>query len=286
MGWVSDIANIAGKVLDIDALKDNQSKQTRLQRQFAQEGIRWKVADAKAAGIAPLAALGAQTISYQPMQVGGGYGDALGLAGQSLDRAIDATRTQEERDHLGAFIDQKVAAQNQRDTQAKLDRSFALDMQHKELQNTLLASQIMGLHRAQNPPLPSGDSPPEYVPAPGSANVLGDSGIVLSRKSAPATGAVLVKPSELTSRAPGDPSRTAGVDAAFDRFTFGDSRLDLPTNKLSQALEDMGLLKYYLVGKRFFENMRKDREPRIQLPPGYHWEFNYRTRHYEAVRNK
>ena len=49
-----------------------QDQQSDLQREFAQNGIRWKVADAEAAGIHPLAALGAQTTPYQPVSIGGG----------------------------------------------------------------------------------------------------------------------------------------------------------------------------------------------------------------------
>lgn len=44
--------------------------QMAMQKQFAQLGIRWKVEDANAAGIHPLAALGANTMSYTPVQIG------------------------------------------------------------------------------------------------------------------------------------------------------------------------------------------------------------------------
>lgn len=41
-------------------------EQIALQREFAQQGIRWRVEDAKAAGIHPLAAVGASGASYSP----------------------------------------------------------------------------------------------------------------------------------------------------------------------------------------------------------------------------
>lgn len=65
-------------------------KQAKLQKEFAQKGIQWKVADAKAAGIHPLAALGAQTTSYAPTSVGD-----LGLSsmGQDIGRAVDSARS-------------------------------------------------------------------------------------------------------------------------------------------------------------------------------------------------
>lgn len=65
-------------------------KQADLQREFAQSGVQWKVQDAEKAGIHPLYALGAQTTSYQPTQVGD---MGIAQAGQNIGRAIDATRS-------------------------------------------------------------------------------------------------------------------------------------------------------------------------------------------------
>lgn len=73
-----------------------QNEQT--QREFAQHGIRWKVADAQAAGLHPLAALGSQTTSFSPVSVGGDAAKLdLGSMGQDIGRAIKAATTQEER---------------------------------------------------------------------------------------------------------------------------------------------------------------------------------------------
>lgn len=73
----------------------NALRQEALQKEFAQSGIQWKVKDAEAAGVHPLFALGANTTSYQPTNVGGGAADFsfLGDAGQNIGRAIDATRS-------------------------------------------------------------------------------------------------------------------------------------------------------------------------------------------------
>lgn len=46
------------------------AKNIALQKEFARSGIQWKVRDAIKAGIHPLAALGAQTISFAPQAVG------------------------------------------------------------------------------------------------------------------------------------------------------------------------------------------------------------------------
>lgn len=77
------------------------------QREFAQQGIRWRVADAEAAGLHPLAALGERGSSFSPVSVypgntssrsgaGNSY-RALSNMGQNLTRAVMATATAEER---------------------------------------------------------------------------------------------------------------------------------------------------------------------------------------------
>lgn len=72
------------------------------QREFAQNGVRWKVADAKAAGIHPLVALGAPTASFSPSSIGvqanTAVGDSITEMGQNVSRAMASTRTQQERD--------------------------------------------------------------------------------------------------------------------------------------------------------------------------------------------
>lgn len=54
------------------------------QKQYAQNGIQWRVEDAKKAGIHPLAALGAHTTSFTPISVGSELGDAMQRIGQNL----------------------------------------------------------------------------------------------------------------------------------------------------------------------------------------------------------
>lgn len=50
------------------AQRDIANQNIALQREFAQMGIRWRVDDARAAGIHPLAALGASGASFNPIQ--------------------------------------------------------------------------------------------------------------------------------------------------------------------------------------------------------------------------
>lgn len=67
--------------------------QYKQQKEFAQSGIQWKTEDAKKAGIHPLYAMGANTVSYSPQSVGGADYSHISDAGQNIGRAIDATRS-------------------------------------------------------------------------------------------------------------------------------------------------------------------------------------------------
>jgi len=69
------------------------------QREFAQQGIRWRVEDAKAAGLHPLFALGGSGATYSPSSyVGGETGRAISEMGQNVGRAISAQQTPAQRE--------------------------------------------------------------------------------------------------------------------------------------------------------------------------------------------
>lgn len=114
-----------------------------LQREFAQNGIRWKVEDANRAGIHPLFALGANTIAGNPVALGDvarpSMADTMGEAGQDISRAINATRTSKER------------------TSAVEKTATSLQLKNFELKNELLAAQVAKLKASTNPPMPTGN---------------------------------------------------------------------------------------------------------------------------------
>lgn len=89
--------SIAGSIIDGDERKSANESNQALQREFAQNGIRWKVADAKAAGVHPLYALGAQTHMASPSFVGSDVGRDVARMGQDISRAVSATQSEEER---------------------------------------------------------------------------------------------------------------------------------------------------------------------------------------------
>lgn len=114
MGWgaigaiaAPFVGNLIGGELDRQAAERNNKRelawgreQMAMQETFARMGIRWKAEDAAAAGLHPLAALGASTQGYSPVNVAfqeTSQGDAFRNMGQDINRARAATATQEER---------------------------------------------------------------------------------------------------------------------------------------------------------------------------------------------
>lgn len=185
--------NLLGGLLGRSSASSQAREQMRMQEAFAKNSVRWRVADAKRAGIHPLAALGAQTHSYSPVAFNDPLPNALANAGQDLGRAVDATRTGAER--VDAY------------TKTVQD----LNVTRLGLENELLASQIAKVRQAGHPPpMPSGGSPGVFGSGDiftGGNSVLSDGGIVQP------ADLVQENPMERVVRAPGTPHQEPGTIA-------------------------------------------------------------------------
>lgn len=122
----------------------NAAANVQAQKDFAQKGIRWKVEDARKAGIHPLYALGAQTTSFSPVSVGAtnelaGPASAMANLGQDISRSINATRTQPERTEALAVGRLQL-------------EGLALD---NDIKRATFASAVQRLQQNQNPPIPT-----------------------------------------------------------------------------------------------------------------------------------
>lgn len=130
----SAASSLVGNWMTGEREKDNQKAQLALaqqeyekQKEFAQSGIQWKARDALAAGIHPLAAIGAPTSSYsaQTFSLGtSGLGSGLSAAGQDIGRAVNATMSSKDRESAAS----KAAE--------------ALTLERGQLENDLLRTQI------------------------------------------------------------------------------------------------------------------------------------------------
>ena len=236
-----------------DSAQQSQERQNEaniaLQREFAQSGIQWKVADAKAAGIHPLAALGAQTHSFAPVVVGAApdysMANAVGQMGQNLSSAVARTRD------AGQRFEAAFSA-----------KSMQLDLEHKELQNYLLASQIKRLQAEPSPGIPD-----------------------VSRGAA--TGSSVVRPAEVTAGRFDDPAITAGpAGSAFSEYKIGGPNvygtISVPSNDASQGMESQGTLAtLYQSGmhallRSIDEFYYGGNKPKIkyEIPAGRSWEWD------------
>lgn len=136
-GLISGAAKLFGGRAEQKAQAKQAHQNYLNEKEFAQSGIQWKVADAKAAGIHPLAALGASTTSFSPVSVGSSLSESIGGAGQDIGRAIAASASGETR----ASAASKAAE--------------ALALERGSLENELLRAQIASAVGKQGPATPA-----------------------------------------------------------------------------------------------------------------------------------
>lgn len=251
---ISAGASLAGSLLGNKSASKLNKMNIKYQKDFAQQGIRWKVADAKAAGIHPLAALGAQTHSFAPVTAGGDF-SGIAQAGQDIGRAIDATRTKTQR--VDAYT-----AETQR-----------LSLQRMGLENELLASKIAKIKQPGHPPaMPSGAINENLLPGQGDSPGIED------------------KPMERQGWSNSDPGREAGVisDTGYTRSTIGHGGYAPVMSKdAKDRLDDdtPGVISWN-IRNRLPQMFQMDLNPPFRAPIGSHWIFNPFKMRYELRRTK
>lgn len=96
---VSTLGHLIGAGMSGSAADKANRQNAELQREFAQMGLRWKVEDAKLAGLHPTAVLGAQGYTAAPSYLGdNSAAQAASGIGQDISRAVMATATSQERE--------------------------------------------------------------------------------------------------------------------------------------------------------------------------------------------
>lgn len=153
---ISAGANILGGLFGQQKRDEGKEREIALQREFAQNGVRWRVEDAQRAGIHPLAALGATGASYSPVGVGDNDFAAVGASvGQDISRAVDSTRTAGEKQGV---LGVKMAE---------------LSLERASLENELLRAQILDITRPRTPPFPMAGTDYNVPGQPGSGIKVG-----------------------------------------------------------------------------------------------------------------
>lgn len=230
MGWGSAIGSAigaAGSLLGGSIAAGNSEKVAQMnidaQREFAQNGIRWKVDDAKKAGIHPLYALGASTQGFSPVSgYTGDYGisDAAANLGQGFARAQQAKMTKEEREK-----------QEVRD--AIQDMAALEDLNQKRRMNDaqirLANSEIFRNFALSTNALRKSGLPPAMPDASG--------GVIEGQGESYATGQTTPEISSVVTSERGAPHIQAGMppDARFYRTSTG--RAPLPTEQAADAMD-------------------------------------------------
>lgn len=253
-------ASLAGGFLNSKSAEKNNAalladkQQDRdLQMRFAQNGIQWKVADAKLAGVSPLYALGANTVSYAPSALNlspTNPGSGIAAAGQDISRAMHATRSQSGR--VDAF------------TKTVQD----LSLQKMGLENQLLSSQIAKLNASSNPPMPSDGV--KYL-LPGQGNTPG----------------FVDKPADRVPSAPGAPSQEHGAipDVGFARTTTGWA--PVPSKDVKERIEDNWIQeRLYDMRNNIMPSFGGNvSPPKMDPGKGNVWWFNPFRQEYQIVRH-
>lgn len=245
---------------DIQNQRDMANDNIQMQREFAQNGVRWRVEDARNAGIHPLAALGMQGASYSPVSIGdtrnNALGDGLSNMGQNIARAAEATSTASERS----------------------DKYMDLQIENQSLQNELLKGQIIGMnqHSQIGPPMPPSNSGL-------SSHLLGGQG-----NSSPSGRYVTEKPAERFHSQPNNPAQEAGSinDYAYVRTPSG--MAIVPSADAKQRIEDQFIPEVMWSYRNHVLPLNRGHpapDPKYYpLPKGYdHWKWDGMSQEYRPA---
>jgi len=213
-------ANVIGGIMGQNAQKEAAATQERmaaqniaLQKEFAQSGIQWKVADAKAAGVHPLYALGANTTSFSPVSVGSPSSSPLGqgiaAAGQDVSRAMAATSNSTTRMLSG------------------------LTLERGALENELLRTQIAKARQQIGPPIPTANDNPWAIPGQGNSIPPIDWSDLIKKK-----------PHEITPTAYNAPSQEPGPMPFTGYSQTPTGYAPVPSKDYKDRAEDMGPLPW------------------------------------------
>jgi len=245
----SAVGSLAGGIMQNNQANANIA----LQKKFAQNGIQWKVEDAKKAGIHPLYALGAQTHSFAPVQ--SFAGDSIASMGQSLGRAYDAYRTSGER--LDGF------------TKA----SQSLQLENNKLQNDLLKQQIASNQATLNQP----GTPP---PVPSAANRY-----LMPGQGSTAGPLIDRQPTKVTIPDPSRPHNEAGASPEVGWNKTATGWAPGRSEKFAQSAEDdwAAGVGWNIRNRLVPMATIRDTRPPFSAGKGRMWEWNAFLQEYQSV---
>lgn len=238
----------------IEAQQNINNQNIAMQKEFAQNGVQWKVADARAAGINPLAALGASTTSFSNL-VGptvGQEGEGIQKAGQDLGRAMSAASSMDDK------YEQAVKK---------------ITLQKGELENQLLASQIAKTNS------------PSVGPSMPTAN---QRWLVDGQGQTAQPDLIKPQPMKQTAVDPGNPVTEPGAvaDVGYSRTRDGYSPVP-SSDVMGKMSNDMpGVIMWNLRNRVLPSIGLNQTPPNVPVPKGYeYWNYDPITQSYRPDRS-
>lgn len=237
-GGIGDIAGAVGSIVGggLGLIGSANSQQNaaainkfnyEAQKEFAQNSIRWRVKDAKAAGLHPLAALGAQASGYTPSAAIGDSPDFSFLSdvGQNIGRAIDAKRTAAERS----------------EQEQKQNALFNEELRSRQLQNEETQTRIdsmkwdMAMQAARN----AEQSVRTQQQVPAMPSLAPDGTLMPGQENATSPGGIESKPAEIVVNEPGRRGQERGsiTELGFSRTNDG-GYVPVMSNDAKQRYEE------------------------------------------------
>lgn len=147
---VQSVLSFVGQQQSNDTAMKIAEQNRAAQESYANSSIQRRVADANAAGINPLYALGAQTIAAPALEVGA-IKSPLSAMSSSLGDAISSLKEDGQDVSRAAVAPHSMGAKVAAVSTAQALTGTDLDLENKQLRNTLLRSQIAKLNAGTAP---------------------------------------------------------------------------------------------------------------------------------------
>lgn len=243
-------AQFVGGLLGRQSNEEQMEANRAQQREFAQNSIQWRVNDARAAGIHPMYALGAPTMSPAIQTMQDPLGASISSMGQDISRAMSANMAPEER-NSGVIA--------------------ALGVERAGLQNELLRAQISRLRVGTGPGVPT-------VTDPYNTGVPTNDANDASR--------VTNDPNKITPGAGANPGMGPGANPDVDWIRTSDGGYTIaPSKPVKDRVEDMGIEPWlWSYRNRIVPYISGRQEPPFAPPGGGHWEFSHSNQTWYPVR--
>lgn len=238
-------SSLIGGLLGQSNTNKQQAKQAALQKEFAQNAIQWKAADAEKAGISKLFAMGAPTTSYAPVSTGGStaLGASVADAGQQIGRAMEV-----QTGPAGRIANAQLQLiQAQADGQ-KIDNV---------IKQQGVASSIGLRNQPGNPPAIGSFDTTSLVEGQGNA------GVKLESRAQPSPEGI--------------PQRSFPIRPEVDLYRTPTGWAPQLPQDLQEAMESdtLGRWQWNIRNKLFpFTDERYKTPPKVQAPDGYYYQYN------------